>query len=135
MELVQARIVCDDVEALARFYTRLIGTSVALNEYYVEVPAGPASVGFSKRRFTEYAPGADDPTVPRMAEVILDFEVPDVDAEFERLRPLGLDWVLGPTTQPWGNRSMILRDPAGVLINVFSRPSNAVEEGRDGADP
>lgn len=128
MELVQARIVCDDVEALAGFYSRLIGTSVALNEYYVEVPAGPASVGFSKRRFTEYAPAADDPSAPRMAEVILDFEVPDVDAEFQRLRPLGLDWVLPPTTQPWGNRSMILRDPAGVLINVFSRPFQDTEQ-------
>jgi hypothetical protein len=27
-----------------------------------------------------------------------------------------------PTTQPWGNRSMIFRDPAGNLINLFSRP-------------
>jgi hypothetical protein len=27
-----------------------------------------------------------------------------------------------PTTQPWGNRSMIFRDPAGNLVNVFSRP-------------
>lgn len=135
MDLVQARIVCDDVEALVGFYSSLIGTSVALNEYYVEVPAGPASVGFSKRRFTEYGPSADGRSASRRAEVILDFEVPDVDAEFQRLSPLGLDWVLPPTTQPWGNRSMVLRDPAGVLINVFSRPSTAAEEGEDGADP
>ena len=26
-----------------------------------------------------------------------------------------------PTTQPWGNRSMMFRDPAGNLVNVFSR--------------
>jgi len=30
-------------------------------------------------------------------------------------------WVR-PTTQPWGNRSMIFRDPGGNLVNVFSRP-------------
>ena len=44
MELVQSRIVTDDVEGLAAFYARLVGTPVALNEYYVEVPAG-ATVG------------------------------------------------------------------------------------------
>jgi hypothetical protein len=57
MELVQGRIVTDDVEGMAAFYARLVGASVALNEYYVEVPAGPVSVGFSRRRFTEYREG------------------------------------------------------------------------------
>ena len=28
---------------------------------------------------------------------------------------------MSPATQPWGNRSMIFRDPAGNLVNVFSR--------------
>jgi len=28
-----------------------------------------------------------------------------------------------PTTQPWGNRSMVFRDPGGNLVNVFSRPA------------
>jgi hypothetical protein len=27
-----------------------------------------------------------------------------------------------PTTMPWGNRSMLLRDPDGNVVNVFSRP-------------
>ena len=124
MELVQSRIVTDDVERLAAFYAGLIGVPVALNDYYVEIQAGPASVGFSRRRFTEYA----DETRPaagagwsRPAEVILDFLVDDVDAEYPRVDALGVGWVLPPTTQPWGNRSMIFRDPAGNLVNVFSR--------------
>ena len=54
MELVQSRIVTDDVAGLAAFYARLVGTPVTLNDYYVEVHAGAMSVGFSKRRFTEY---------------------------------------------------------------------------------
>jgi len=54
MDLVQSRIVTDDVERLAAFYARLVRVSVVLNDYYVEVPAGAASVGFSRRRFTEY---------------------------------------------------------------------------------
>jgi predicted enzyme related to lactoylglutathione lyase len=132
MQLVQSRIVTDNVERLAAFYARLVSAPVALNEYYVEVPAGPMSVGFSKRRFTEYhrecaaaAAGADPQDL--RPEVILDFLVDDVDAEYERIRALGVEWVLPPTTQPWGNRNMVFRDPEGNLINVFSRP-----DGRSG---
>jgi predicted enzyme related to lactoylglutathione lyase len=125
MKLVQSRIVTDDVEGLAGFYARLLGVPVALNEYYVEIEAGPASVGFSKRRFTEYREGGCAPAAgrgqPRQGEVILDFLADDVDAEYPRIAALGVEWVLRPTTQPWGNRSMIFRDPAGNLINVFSR--------------
>lgn len=114
MKLVQCRIVTGDVEALAGFYARLLGSQAALNEYYVELEAGPASVGFSRCRFTECRDRADD-------AVMLDFLVDDVDAEYPRIAALGVEWVLPPTTQPWGNRSMIFRDPAGNLVNVFSR--------------
>jgi uncharacterized glyoxalase superfamily protein PhnB len=46
----------------------------------------------------------------------------DVDAKYARIAALGVDWVMPPITQPCGNRSMIFRDPAGNLVNVFSRP-------------
>ena len=111
-------------EALAGFYARLVGAPVALNEYYVEVPAGLASVGFSRRRFTEYRedlllrPGCRD-------EVILDFLTEDVDAQYGRIASLDVGWVMPPTTQPWGNRSMIFRYPGGTLVNLFSRTDGA----------
>jgi predicted enzyme related to lactoylglutathione lyase len=139
MELVQCRFVTDDVAGLAGFYARLLGEPDALNDYYVEIAAGPASVGFSRRRFTEadaqatacgraagpWTPGrgASGRRAPsRRDEIILDFAVADVDAEYPRIVALGVGWVMPPTTQPWGNRSMIFRDPAGNLVNVFSRP-------------
>jgi predicted enzyme related to lactoylglutathione lyase len=146
MELAQCRLVTDDVEGLAGFYARLLGVPTALNEYYVEIQAGPASVGFSRRRFIEHqqvhdpaapvvagsgpagsglsGPAGSGPAVSgpgRRDEVILDLLVADVDAEYPRIAALDVDWVMPPTTQPWGNRSMMFRDPAGNLINVFSR--------------
>ena len=125
MELVQSRIITDDVARLAGFYASLVGVPTALNDYYVEVQAGPASVGFSRRRFTEHRDDSCDHSAgtgrqPR-DEIILDFLVDDVDAEYPRIDALGVDWVMPPTTQPWGSRSMIYRDPAGNLVNVFSR--------------
>ena len=114
MRLAQARIVTDDVKGAAEFFCSVLGVSVVLNEYYVEVPAGDATVGFSRVRFTEC--GATD--VP---QVILDFEIDDVDADFDRIDSLRVEWVQLPTTQPWGSRSMTFRAPGGVLVNVFSR--------------
>ncbi len=121
MRLVQSRIVTDDVQGLAAFYASLLGASVALNEYYVEVPAGPVTVGFSKRRFTEYREAGHAAGLRCRDEVILDFEAGDADAEYERIAGLGAAVVTPPTTQPWGNRTAIFRDPGGNLINVFSR--------------
>lgn len=121
MELVQCRIVTDDVETLAAFYAALVDVDVTLNEYYVEVPAGVASVGFSRRRFAGF--GADE-AMPRACapgQMILDFRADDADVEYPRIAAMGVEWVMPPKTQPWGSRSMIFRDPEGHLVNVFSR--------------
>jgi len=51
---------------------------------------------------------------------IIEFEVDDVDVERARLDDQVPAWVQEPTDQPWGNRSMLLRDPDGNLINIYS---------------
>ena len=61
MELAQCRIVTNDVEALARFYAGLVNVDVTLNEYYVEVPAGSASIGFSRCHFAGFPAGEAHP--------------------------------------------------------------------------
>jgi uncharacterized glyoxalase superfamily protein PhnB len=124
MELIQSRIVTDDVPTMADFYARLVGAEVTVNEFYVEIPAGAMSVGFSKCRFTEEHAGKTECSSSLSAQVgetILDFVVDDVDAEYDRIAGMQVDWVLPPTTQPWGRRSMLFRDPEGHLVNVLSR--------------
>jgi predicted enzyme related to lactoylglutathione lyase len=47
--------------------------------------------------------------------------VADVDTEYRRLGELiGDSLVQAPTTMPWGNRSLLFRDPDGNLINFFT---------------
>jgi predicted enzyme related to lactoylglutathione lyase len=121
MELAQARLVTDDVQKLAEFYAVLLAVPVALNEYYVEVPAGPVTVGFSRRKFTEYRGPECCAQSARRRDSILDFQVEDVDAEYQRIAASGATVLMPPTTQPWGSRATILTDPDGNLINVFSR--------------
>jgi catechol 2,3-dioxygenase-like lactoylglutathione lyase family enzyme len=52
---------------------------------------------------------------------VLEFEVEDVDVEYQRLRDLNVPIVKPPTTQPWGVRSVWFRDPDGNVINFYAR--------------
>jgi predicted enzyme related to lactoylglutathione lyase len=123
VDLVQSRFVTDDVARLATFYARLTGRDAVVNDYYVEVPTSGLSVAFSKCRFTEI--GATCVAVPELApragESILDFRTQDLDQAYARIDRIGVDWVVPPTTQPWGDRAMTFRDPEGHLVNVLSR--------------
>jgi predicted enzyme related to lactoylglutathione lyase len=123
VQLAQARFVSAEIEPIAVFYAALLGISVPLNEHYLELPAGPASVGFSKVGFTEeHGPHTGCPAgrAATDGEIILDFIADDVDAEYRRVDALGVSWVMRPATQPWQSRSMLFRDPHGHLINVSS---------------
>jgi len=125
LQLVQSRIVTDDVCGLARFYAALVCADVVINDYYVEVPTTGQRVALNRRRFSDQREGiCGPPAEVGVGLVILDFAADDLDEQHARLGALGVDWLLGPTLQPWGTRSMMLRDPEGHLINVFERKEN-----------
>lgn len=65
-----------------------------------------------------FADGSAEPAANR--SVIVEFMVKDVDAEYERLRERVPEVVTTPTTMPWGNRALLLRDPDGNLVNLFT---------------
>ena len=50
----------------------------------------------------------------------IEFEVEDVDQEFERLQAMNVEIVKPPTTQPWGRRSVWFRDPDGNIVNFYA---------------
>lgn len=62
--------------------------------------------------------------------LILNFEVEDVDIEFERATSNGLPILLPLRDEPWGQRHFITKDPNGVLIDVIKliAPSKEFEE-------
>ena len=72
----------------------------------------------SKRTMDTFGAGAARPADNHSA--IIEFRVDDVDQEYERLEKVISDFVQRPTTQPWGNRSLLFRDPDGNLINFFT---------------
>lgn len=119
MKLIQSRIVTRDVPSLARFYEELTGIAPNGSDEYVEFNFLEGALAIcSKRSADIFGGGAAVPAANR--SLILDFEVKDVDKERIRLRDLVTEFVLEPTNQPWGNRSMIFRDPDGNLINFYT---------------
>jgi predicted enzyme related to lactoylglutathione lyase len=51
---------------------------------------------------------------------IIEFRVDDVDGEYRKLKTIASEVVQEPTNMPWGNRSLLFRDPDGNLINFFT---------------
>jgi len=51
---------------------------------------------------------------------IVAFKVRDPDAEYERLKTLGVTFVMRPTTHPWGARSFWFRDPDGNIVDFLA---------------
>jgi hypothetical protein len=43
-----------------------------------------------------------------------------VDSEYQKVKKLVTEFVQEPTTMPWGNRSLLFRDPDGNLVNFFT---------------
>jgi catechol 2,3-dioxygenase-like lactoylglutathione lyase family enzyme len=68
---------------------------------------------------------ADHPTVPEPARgrgaagLLINFEVDDPDAVYERLRGRGLPILLTLRDEAFGQRHFITSDPNGVLIDVI----------------
>ena len=119
MRLAQARIVTSDVGKLARFYERVLDVRSVGSEEYVELCTLGATLAICSQCAAELC-GANAAAPAQNRSVILDFEVPDVDAARRRLADFIDSFVLEPTTQPWGNRAMLFHDPDGNLINFFS---------------
>jgi catechol 2,3-dioxygenase-like lactoylglutathione lyase family enzyme len=119
MKLAQIRIVTDDVPALTRFYQDVTGMTPNGDSRYVEFQTPTLALAISSvRMINQHSGGTAVPAANRT--VILDFEVEDVDAERVRLASLIREFVLEPADRPWGNRSLMFRDPDGNLINFYS---------------
>lgn len=122
MNIVSIRIITADVARLAAFYEVVTGTRATwATDDFAEIALPAFTIALGSTRTAEiYGAG-----VARPGEnhgVFLEFLVDDVDAEYARLRStdLGVPFVTEPADMPWGNRSVILRDPDGTLVNLFT---------------
>ncbi|MEV3986290.1 VOC family protein [Nonomuraea sp. NPDC050227] len=112
-------VVCTaDLAASKDFYVRLFGYEVTFEaDWYVSLRRGPYELALLDHRH---------PTLPAayrrpVAGLLINFEVADVDAEWERLVGReGLTPELALRDEDFGQRHFIVADPNGVLVDVIT---------------
>ena len=120
MNLTSLRIITADIKRLVQFLEKITGlTATWYTEDFAEIITGTSTLAIGSTR-TMALFGVDVAQPASNKSVIIEFRVEDVDAEYERVKDLISDIVQKPTTMPWGNRSLLFRDPDGNLINFFT---------------
>ncbi|MGA5757792.1 VOC family protein [Nonomuraea bangladeshensis] len=107
-----------DLAASKDFYVRLFGYEVTFEaDWYVSLRRGPYELALLDH---------EHPTLPAayrrpVTGLLLNFEVADVDAEWERLVVHeGLTPELELRDEDFGQRHFIVADPNGVLVDVIT---------------
>jgi len=129
--LAATRIITDDVDRLVAFYEGVTGASaVRRHPLFAELrtPSGTLAIASSQ---TVPLLGENAAEASANRSVMLDFLVDDVDALYPALRDRVEHFVNALTTMPWGNRSLLFRDPDGNLVNFFT-PIAAEAQERQG---
>jgi catechol 2,3-dioxygenase-like lactoylglutathione lyase family enzyme len=119
MDLVSVRIITDNLDAMVEFYENVTGIAAdwpAPVFAELHYPSCTLALGHTSTAalFNNAARPAQNQTA------IIEWVVDDVDAEYQRLKPIVSDWEQEPTLMPWGNRSILFRDPDGNLVNLFT---------------
>ena len=112
-------LLVEDVAASARFYTEHMGFAPAFeSDWYV-------SLRHSENPAYELAIiSRDHETIPEgfrrsTSSLLLNFEVPNVESEYERLRATGVEILQPLEDLPAGQRHFICRAPGGVMVDVI----------------
>jgi catechol 2,3-dioxygenase-like lactoylglutathione lyase family enzyme len=118
VQFASARIITTDVDRSVAFYRRLLGVEperLAPVFAAFRAPSGTLAVGHPSTVPVAGFAASHDGTLVEFLE-----ESPAaVDAVHERMRD-SAEIAQVPTDMPWGNRSLLLRDPDGVLVNVYA---------------
>jgi catechol 2,3-dioxygenase-like lactoylglutathione lyase family enzyme len=128
MNLSSVRLIVRDLKKLVAFYEAVTALPARwLNDDFAEIRTGTSTLALGSERTVKlFAEGAARAGENHTA--IIEFLVDDVDAVFARLDGVVTELVQPPTTMPWGNRSLLFRDPEGNLINVFAPVTDAARQ-------
>jgi uncharacterized glyoxalase superfamily protein PhnB len=121
MQYAAVRLVTADLDRLVSFYESLTGVEPTRPApVFAEFRLGGASLAISDESLIrQFNAGAAVAASNRSA--MIEFQVDDVDVLHEQAKSLDADIVMPPSDMPWGNRSMLLRDPDGNVVNIFVR--------------
>jgi len=114
-------LITEDVLKLCAFYETVFESKAGGDETHSFIDAGGVTIVFDHAAsLKEYEP-FHFVTTGGMNQIILSFDVDDVDEEYWRLLSLEVKTLNRPTTHSWGARSFQFRDPDGNILNFRSR--------------
>ena len=122
MNLISTRIITSQVEALIHFYEQVTGlTATRYTPDFAELKTAGATLAIGSTRTLQFFGGDGIAQPAQNRSMIIEFRVDDVQRRFEQLADsLKSTIVQEPTIMPWGNQSLLLRDPDGNLVNLFT---------------
>jgi catechol 2,3-dioxygenase-like lactoylglutathione lyase family enzyme len=131
MQLASIRLITAEIGPLVRFYEAVTGARATVRTPdFAEVFTTAGTLAIGSTRTLALFGGQHVARAAANHSAIIEFRVDDVDAAFARLATiLGEAVVQPPTTMPWGNRSLLFRDPDGNLVNFFT-PTTAQATAR-----
>ncbi len=122
MELTYVRLLVDNVERAVSFYRDVLGFKVGLeagDEVYVELKTDGAIVSFYKRTMMNDIVGSPAVGAGAGRNIVLCFNVEDVDATYREWKAAGAPFVTEPHDQEaWYLRVAHLTDTEGNLIEI-----------------
>lgn len=122
MNLISIRIITNDVSKLMEFYEQITQlTGVRYTEDFAEIQTKNATLAIGSTRTLQLFGGAEVAMAAQNQTAIIEFITDDVDRIYEEQSDFLTDFLVQkPTTMPWGNRSLLFRDPDGNLVNFFT---------------
>lgn len=122
MNLLSVRIITADIQRLTAFYAKITGIDFTFyTPEFAELKTGTATLAIGSTKTLQAFGGDNVAKAAANQSVIIEFKVADVDEDYEKLSEyLAPYLVQSPTTMPWGNRSLLFRDPDGNLVNFFT---------------
>lgn len=126
MQVTSVRIITQIIDPMVEFYQTVTGIpAVIYTPDFAEIktPLATLAIGSVNTLALFGDENMAQPGTNR--SVIIEFVVDDVDTKYQEIKEFVKNsLVQEPTTMPWGNRSLLFRDPDGNLINFFT-PVNA----------
>lgn len=121
MNLTSLRIITSDIRRLVQFFEKITDLPARwYTEDFAEIATSTSTLAIGSMRTMSFF-GENSIAQPESNKsVIIEFRVKNVDDDYERIKDIISSIVQKPTTMPWGNRSLLFRDPDGNLINFFT---------------
>ena len=120
MNLRSLRIITEDINRLVAFYEKITGLTAKWHtEDFAEIGTTSCTLAIgSTKTLALFGNNIAEPATNK--SVIIEFIVDDVDKSYELVKNTTEDILQEPVTMPWGNRSILFRDPDGNLVNFFA---------------